>query len=108
MQKIRFKQGSSVIDGAMHTFVHVRSDEKFKHFLDLKYTKTMCSWDSCDVAHMHKIDVDIDDVCADLAEMSVKDLKMTFKCSQSHVGKFAHLSEDFEVISAPRHVSHPC
>jgi hypothetical protein len=80
VQKIKFKKGSSVINGAMHTFVHVRSHEKFKRFLDLKYAKTMCSWDSRDVSYTHKIYVEVDDVCVDLAKMSVA--KMEFKCSE--------------------------
>lgn len=85
MQKIHFKKGSCVVEGSMQTFVHVHSHQKFKHFLDLKYSKTSNAWDSRDVSYTHKINVDVDAICTELGSMSVTDAASretkTFQCS---------------------------
>ena len=110
--KISFKEGSSLVEGSMHTCVHVRSHEKFKHFLDLKYSKTSNAWDSRNISFKHKIDVDVNAICTDLASMSVTDAASkktkTFECSQckkvckserglnSHVGSKKCLSSQLK------------
>jgi hypothetical protein len=86
-QRIRLKTGSfRSPEGEMHTFVHVHSHLKFKHFLNLKYFKTTNSWETRGVSYNHKIgDVDVDAICTELTNMSVTDAASRntkiFQCS---------------------------
>jgi hypothetical protein len=75
MNLIRFKQGSYVNNGVMHTFLHVKSHVKFKNFLDLKYSCTMVEWDIHRKQYNHKVVLNIESIIEELDRLSVSNDK---------------------------------
>ena len=58
---IKFKPGSFMRNGHMHTFVHVKSHLKFKCFLDLKYAKTTAQWTQRGIAFEAVANIDVEE-----------------------------------------------
>lgn len=86
MELIKFKRGSFVVDGVMHTFLHVQSHVKLKHFLDLKYSSTMIKWDENRIQYHHHIYLNIEGIIEELDCLSISDDK-AFVCQECG-GKF--------------------
>jgi hypothetical protein len=56
---INFEPGSYIKNGHMHTFVHVKSHEQFKCFLDLKYAKTANQWTEKGITFEKEANIDV-------------------------------------------------